>query len=81
MSVIDEIYAPNMVDHSAFPGQAPGTAGIKTAINGFFEIITDLEVTVEDAVAEDDKVVTRESWRGTYKPSGKPVVGTVSTSG
>jgi ketosteroid isomerase-like protein len=68
LAVIDEIYTPNMVDHSAFPGQAPGTEGIKSAINGFFEIITDLEVTVEDAVAEDDKVVTRETWRGTHRP-------------
>ena len=77
LSVIDDIYTPNMVDHSAFPDQAPGTEGIKTAINGFFEIFSDFEVTVEDMVAEKDRVVTRETWRGTHRPSNKSATGTV----
>jgi ketosteroid isomerase-like protein len=77
IAVIDELYAPNVVDHSAFPGQAPGTEGIKFAIKGFFEIFGDLEVTVEDVVAEDDKVVTRENWRGAHRPSGKTASGSV----
>jgi ketosteroid isomerase-like protein len=77
LSVIDEIYAPDMVDHSAFPGQAPGTEGIKTAISGFFEIFSDFEVTVEDVVAEADRVVTRETWRGTHRPSDKSAAGTI----
>jgi hypothetical protein len=37
ISVIDELYDPDVVDHSAFPEQAPGVVGIKSAINGFFE--------------------------------------------
>lgn len=77
LSVIDELYAPNVVDHSAFPDQVPGREGIKSAIKGFFETIDDLEVTVEDIIAEDDRVVTRETWRGTHVPSGKTAAGTV----
>ncbi|MHC1755206.1 MAG: ester cyclase [Methanosarcina sp.] len=77
LSVIDELYASNMVDHSAFPGQAPGTEGIKFAIKGFFETIKDLEITVEDIIAEDDKVVTRETWRGIHGPSGKTAAGSI----
>jgi ketosteroid isomerase-like protein len=76
-SVIDEIYTPNMADHSAFPDQAPGTEGIKNAINGFFELFSDFEVTVEDVVAEKDRVVTRETWRGTHRPSNQSAVGTI----
>jgi hypothetical protein len=37
VSVIDELYDPNVVDRAAFPDQAPGVAGIKSAINGFFD--------------------------------------------
>jgi ketosteroid isomerase-like protein len=76
-SVIDELYAPNVVDHSAFPDQAPGSEGIKFAINGFFEAFDDLAVTVEDIIAENDKVVTRETWSVTHRPSGKTSIGTV----
>ncbi len=35
LSAIDELYNPNMVDHSAFPGQAPGAEGIKNAVKSF----------------------------------------------
>ena len=77
LSVIDELYDPDVVDQSAFPDQAPGVAGIKSAINGFFEIFDDLQITVEDVIAEDDKVVTRELWRGIHKPTGKAAKGTV----
>lgn len=76
-SVIDELYNSSVVDHSAFPDQAPGIEGIKSAIKGFFEIFDNLKITVEDVIAEDDKVVTREIWRGTHKPSGKTAEGTV----
>lgn len=77
LSVIDKLYYPNVVDHSAFPDQAPGVEGIKSAIKGFFEIFDDLKITVEDVIAEDDKVVTRETWRATHKPSGKNAKGSV----
>lgn len=76
-TVIDELYAPNIVDHSAFPDQAPGVEGIKSAINGFFEVFDDLQITVEDIISEDDKVVTREAWTVTHKPSGKIAEGSV----
>ena len=77
LSVINELYDPNVVDHSAFPDQAPGVEGIKSAIKGFFEIFDNLKIIVEDIIAEDNKVVTREAWRGTHKPSGKIAEGSV----
>ena len=77
LSVIDELYAPNVVDHSAFPDQPPGIEGIKTAIEGFLGIFGNLKITVEDVIAADDKVVTREVWSGTHKPSGKAAKGTI----
>ena len=76
-SAIDELYDRNVIDHSAFPDQAPGIEGIRSAIKSFFEIFDHLKITVKDVIAEDDKVVTREVWRGTYKTSGKVAEGTV----
>lgn len=76
ISVIDELYAPNVVDHTAFPEQPPGVEGIKAAIAEFFEAF-DLEIAVEDVVAEDSKVVTREVWGATNKESGKKVEGMI----
>lgn len=77
LTVIDELYAPDVTDHSAFPEQAPGVEGIKSAIHGFFEVFDNLKITVEDVIAEDDKVVTRETWTVTHKPTGKTVEGSV----
>ena len=77
LSVIDELYDPNVVDHGAFPDQAPGIEGIRSAIRGFFDILDGLRITVEDVVAEGDRVVTREAWRGTHKVSGDAVEGSV----
>ena len=77
LSAVDDLYAPKVVDHSAFSDQAPGREGIKSAIRGFFEIFDDLVVTVEDVVAENDKVVTRETWHAIHRPSGKSVGGSV----
>ena len=77
VSVIDTLYAPDVVDHSAFPGQPEGVAGIKAAIGEFLATFDDLTITVEDIFAEGGKVVTRETWQATHKSSGKTVTGTV----
>jgi ketosteroid isomerase-like protein len=77
ITAIDDLYAPDVVDHAAFPDQAPGAAGIKSAIKGFFEMFDGLTITVDDMIAEDDKVATRETWRATHRSSGKNASGTV----
>lgn len=37
------------VDHNAFPDQAPGIEGIRSAIEGFFEIFANLKRRVQKA--------------------------------
>jgi hypothetical protein len=32
MQVVDELIAPNFVEHDPFPGQAPGVEGLKQAM-------------------------------------------------
>jgi predicted ester cyclase len=72
--------APDFLDHAALPGQAPGLAGAKQKWAMYLTGIPDLHVTIEDLVAEDDKVAARRSYEGTHRgellgipATGKPV--------
>lgn len=62
VAVSDEILAPDCVSHA--PGMQPrvGTDGIKLQVALLRGAIPDLEVTLEDQVAEGDRVASR--WTG-----------------
>src|SRR5688572_2594073 len=77
VAVIDALFAPHFVDHSAWPGQAPGPAGTKQGVTDILAMFPDLHVTVEAVVADEDQVATREVWRGTHTTSGQAATGTV----
>jgi predicted ester cyclase len=83
MNLLDEVLAPNGIDHNPAPGQAPGIEGVKQTFAGFSIAFPDLEVTVEDQIAEGDKVVSRIKAQGTHKgefmgigPTGKRITAT-----
>jgi len=65
--VIGELYADNFIDHSPGPDQAPGPAGIVNVVNQYRAAIPDLSVTIEDVIVAGDRVITRETWRGTHR--------------
>ena len=67
LGVIDELCSPNLVDHSAPPGVLPGIEGAKQMIGMYRAAFPDLVVSVEDLIAEGDKVVFRLTMRGTHK--------------
>ena len=80
MSVADELFADHFVDHSALPGFPPGRDGVKQLFTLFHSAFADFHVTIEDQVAEGDKVVTRKTFHGTHRgdfmgipPTGKTV--------
>lgn len=77
VNLIDELCAPNFVDHNAMPGQAPGTKGIKDMFSVYLKAFPDLRVTVEEIVAEGDTVAARFSGEGTHKGElfGTPATG------
>ena len=66
LSVIDEVFAPDYVVH--YPGLDPivGRDEAKTAIGAFLEAFPDIVFTIEDAIAEGDRVVLRWSAKGTH---------------
>ncbi len=75
----DDLVAPDYLDHGAVPGQAPGLEGAKQQRWAmYFAAIPDMHATIDDMVAEGDKVVVRYTVEGTQQgellgvpPSGK----------
>jgi len=67
MQVVDELIAPNFVEHDPFPGQAPGVEGLKQAMVALRQAFPDLHVTVDEMLSDGDKVVIRSTMKGTHK--------------
>jgi predicted ester cyclase len=64
---IDEIYAPDVIDHDPLPGAPDGIEGIRYSIGGMRAAMPDLQVTIEDISAHADTVVVHNTWRGTQR--------------
>lgn len=80
LDAIDELYAPDVVNHELPPGLPSGAEGTKAYFGMFLAAFPNTQMTVEDQVAEGDKVVTRWTARGTHTgelmgipPTGKQV--------
>lgn len=67
VSVIDELASPDFVDHTAPPGVPAGNEGFKVFITMFRTAFPDLHYTIDDEIAEGDRVVQRSTARGTMK--------------
>ena len=68
LGAAEEIYAPNYVSHQpAGDEDLRGPAAIKQFAAGVREAFPDLEITIEDQIAEGDKVLTRFRTRGTHQ--------------
>ena len=75
VAALEELYAPDVVDRGAWARHMPGPAGMPVTLDRFHALFPDVTVTVDVAIAEDDLVATRETWRGTHPPAGTHVVG------
>jgi predicted ester cyclase len=64
---IDKYVAANFVEHQTMPGVPPTREGLKQLVAGFRTAFPDLHVTIEDIIAEGEKVVVRSSLSGTHK--------------
>lgn len=82
--MVDQLFVPDYIHHD--PGLPPelqsGRDAYKQLVTVFRTGFPDIKVTVEDMVAEEEKVVARWSWRGTNQgefqgipPTGKQVTG------
>jgi|SRR5581483_7248477 len=77
-AVITEIQDAKFVEHQPTPtGYPKGVEGFKQYLTAFRTAFPDLRYTIEDEIAEGDKVVQRVTGQGTMKGSfaGMPATG------
>ena len=79
-AAFNALAAADFIDHNPTPGQAPGLEGVVQSFVMFRSAFPDAQVSVEDMVAEGDKVAARLTFRGTHRgefmglsPTGKQV--------
>jgi steroid delta-isomerase-like uncharacterized protein len=66
LAIADELFAPNFSQHVQFPpGWPTGVASVKQIVTMLRTAFPDFQYTIEDEIAEGDKVVMRLSARGT----------------
>jgi steroid delta-isomerase-like uncharacterized protein len=67
IDTIDELCSPEFVNHSAPPGAPSNREGVKQVTAMFRQAFPDSNFTVEDMVAEGNKVATRKTFHGTHQ--------------
>lgn len=73
----DRFIWEDVVEQVPFPGQGPGIQGLKDVLRGMSAAFQDMHWTVDEQIAEADKVVTRFQWTGTHRGTflGIPATG------
>jgi len=73
---IDQLFAADCVNHTPQPGVPPTRDGINRFFSTFFSAFPDLQASINDQVAEDNKVMTYINLKGTQKGDFLGVPGT-----
>src|SRR5690606_20771032 len=81
LDVLDELLAPDYVNHSSsMPDAPPGPEGVKPIVAAMRRAFPDLHYTIDRMVVGDDAVAVRVTLTGTHvgdffgiPPTGKPL--------
>lgn len=80
VEIADKLVDTNFVNHNPDYGVTPDREGLKQYVNIMLTAFPDATVTIDDEIAEGDKVVARTTITGTHKgeimgipPTGKQV--------
>ena len=82
LSAMDEILAETFVNYdAALPEPGIGIEAAKASVAGYREAFPDLKITIEEQIADGDRVVTRWIGRGTHQGDlmGIPATGKQAT--
>ncbi len=78
LNLVDELLAQDFEDHGRPPGTPRGHKSYKSSVNMFRSAFPDIRFTLDQIMAEDDRVAIRLTGRGTHKgnfmgiaPTGK----------
>ena len=77
VSMLDELHAPGFRDRTGNPGVTPDIAGTTQVILRVRAAFPDAVFTIEDMIAEGDRVAARWTMRGTHTGefNGMPATG------
>jgi steroid delta-isomerase-like uncharacterized protein len=80
---IDELYAADVVIHTAAPGTPAGIEGVKFGVGSLRAAFPDLQFTLEELIVKEDVAVNRWSITGTQQGEfmGAPPSGEKTTMG
>jgi predicted ester cyclase len=70
-AVIHKNMTSNFLDHDGPGGKTTDANGDELMMLGMYKTMPDLHLTIEEMIAEGDKVVCRNIWRWTNAASGK----------
>ena len=77
LDALDQIFDLDLINHGADPDEPRGAYHFKQVFQNFIAACPDLQVTIEDQIAKDDKVVVR--WTDTGTHTGAPLFGVPAT--
>jgi serine phosphatase RsbU (regulator of sigma subunit)/ketosteroid isomerase-like protein len=66
LDTLEELLAPDFVDHSLLPGQEPGREGYKQQVAEQIAALSEVRCIIEDQLAKGEKVVSRITWRSIH---------------
>jgi len=69
--VIRRNMTENFLDHDGPGGKETGVHGDEDMMRAMYRIMPDLHIDIDEMIAEGDKVVCRNRWRGTNAQTGK----------
>ena len=77
LAALDDLVSTDFMNHNAPPGAAQGLEGRKRVVGMFRGAFADLQSTIEDEIADGDRVVTRATLSGTNTGDfmGQPATG------
>jgi len=67
LEVLDELVAQDVVDHDPAPGQPPGREGMKQFVSELRTAFPDLQLAMENIVAEGEYVAFNYTINGTHQ--------------
>ena len=75
LAAVDQMVTANYVDHEG--GRIGNSENTKKFLAALYNSFPDIQVTIEDIFSEGDKVIVRNTWRGTDKGGfrGMPATG------
>ena len=71
LSLVDELFHPDAVDHMPVPGQPPGLDGLREVVTSFHHAFPDLEMTLHQTLADVERSTAVDVWTFTGTHSGE----------